>query len=620
MMPTIPPTVPRVSTTGPTLATAITAALGVSVAAVAATLAVGLAVGLPIALQRFRAVGGGAGHEADPTPVIRLRYADRDDAALGMVNIGAQQGVFNAVEQTADGGYIAVGGAHRVGVAAPNDFDVVVVKLHGGNGDPSAEGSADWIKFYPQTAGGYDQATAVQQTDDDNDGQTDDGFVVVGTADKDNEPIHGTRMFLLKLDPTGSLDPSWTTANPVSYGGIGSNNKAAGVVQAIKGDGTNDGYLMVGSSSYLGVNSIYLSKVGVVRTDRLGQPIWYETENTKYYTLEYGTVDGFDQGFAVTQTDDDGDGIADDGFMLVGSSSGSEGVDPHPLLVRIDPSKKQQVTVFTSFGAGTARSITQTFDRSGPGRRPTGSVISGSLIGDAPRYEDAFLLKLQPGGNPDPTWAVNPRRYGGEGNDLAASVRQRFDAAGMPIGYVLAGGSNSLDIAFQTDGQFDVYAILTEQNGDPNKTYLPHREGTDLVSAIRPVVGSPSGYISVGFATITIDPGGQIKRVPEVIFYPGGSGPTPEPTFRRADSDDNGKIDLSDTIFTLNALFKGGPQPTCPDASDADDNGKIDLSDTIFTLNYLFKGSGVPPPAPGPDLRGLDPTADGLEACSYTAP
>lgn len=57
-------------------------------------------------------------------------------------------------------------------------------------------------------------------------------------------------------------------------------------------------------------------------------------------------------------------------------------------------------------------------------------------------------------------------------------------------------------------------------------------------------------------------------------------------------------------------LFLGGPPPGCPDAADADDNGELDLTDSIYVLSSLFLG-GKPLPAPAGTV-GLDPTPDGL--------
>ena len=81
-------------------------------------------------------------------------------------------------------------------------------------------------------------------------------------------------------------------------------------------------------------------------------------------------------------------------------------------------------------------------------------------------------------------------------------------------------------------------------------------------------------------------------------------------TFLRADSTQNGAIEISDPVRTLGALFLGDPVPPCPDAEDANDDGEVNLSDAVYTLSFLFLG-GPAPPAPYPE-PGSDPTADGL--------
>jgi hypothetical protein len=84
----------------------------------------------------------------------------------------------------------------------------------------------------------------------------------------------------------------------------------------------------------------------------------------------------------------------------------------------------------------------------------------------------------------------------------------------------------------------------------------------------------------------------------------------PPRSFRRGDVDGNGLVNLTDAIFTLSYLFRGGRAPGCEDAADADDNGDINLTDPVAILLLLF-GGFAPLPPPYPDA-GVDPTPDGL--------
>ena len=97
----------------------------------------------------------------------------------------------------------------------------------------------------------------------------------------------------------------------------------------------------------------------------------------------------------------------------------------------------------------------------------------------------------------------------------------------------------------------------------------------------------------------------------------------PNPTagdfqFVRGNSNNDGRVNISDPIYTLSYLFLGGPDPICLDAADADNDSRINITDPVFTLNFLFLG-GRPIPQPYPqcgvdagatvDLLGCSPCA-----------
>ena len=78
------------------------------------------------------------------------------------------------------------------------------------------------------------------------------------------------------------------------------------------------------------------------------------------------------------------------------------------------------------------------------------------------------------------------------------------------------------------------------------------------------------------------------------------------PDFIRGDADGSGTLNLADAIFTASWIYADGPDPDCQDACDANDDGRLDISDPIYTLLHLFTGTAAPP-APYP-LSGPDPT------------
>ena len=96
-------------------------------------------------------------------------------------------------------------------------------------------------------------------------------------------------------------------------------------------------------------------------------------------------------------------------------------------------------------------------------------------------------------------------------------------------------------------------------------------------------------------------------------YYP-GSGPS---GFFRGDSNLDAVIDISDALYTLNALFLQAAPLDCPDAADTDDNGAINITDPVFLLTFLFQGGRAPPP-PSLPFPGQDPTEDDLFPCVRT--
>ena len=65
--------------------------------------------------------------------------------------------------------------------------------------------------------------------------------------------------------------------------------------------------------------------------------------------------------------------------------------------------------------------------------------------------------------------------------------------------------------------------------------------------------------------------------------------------FMRADANQDGLADLSDAVAILAELFLGeGPRSSCPQSLDVDDNGAIELTDSVYLLTFLFNGGDAP--------------------------
>ncbi|HVP35621.1 MAG TPA: dockerin type I repeat-containing protein, partial [Terriglobales bacterium] len=62
----------------------------------------------------------------------------------------------------------------------------------------------------------------------------------------------------------------------------------------------------------------------------------------------------------------------------------------------------------------------------------------------------------------------------------------------------------------------------------------------------------------------------------------------------RGDANNDTQVSVSDVIFLVNYLFKGGSAPVLMDTGDANCDGKVTVSDVVYLINHLFKGGPKP--------------------------
>jgi M6 family metalloprotease-like protein len=60
------------------------------------------------------------------------------------------------------------------------------------------------------------------------------------------------------------------------------------------------------------------------------------------------------------------------------------------------------------------------------------------------------------------------------------------------------------------------------------------------------------------------------------------------------DANSDKQLSVSDAVYLINYLFKGGPAPVIYETGDCNCDGDITVSDVVYLINYLFKGG--PPP------------------------
>ncbi len=63
------------------------------------------------------------------------------------------------------------------------------------------------------------------------------------------------------------------------------------------------------------------------------------------------------------------------------------------------------------------------------------------------------------------------------------------------------------------------------------------------------------------------------------------------------DANTDGQVSVSDIIYLINYLFKGGPAPRPIEAGNVNCENQVNITDVVYLINYLFKG-GKPPCEP----------------------
>jgi hypothetical protein len=331
----------------------------------------------------------------------------------------------SSVQQTADGGYIILGGT--VIDPIPGDNNMYVVRTDasgvpvpgwGNQGDGSSIfGGADWS-----------DGRSVQQT-------SDGGFMMAGYIQLSG--TSGFSMYMVKTDEFGNALPGWGNRGDgtSAFGGI-SNDHALSARQTYDG-----GYILLGYTDSFGEggNDMYL-----VRTDSNGVkvPGW---GNRSDGSSTFGGS-GSEMGRSVQQT-------LDGGYILLGDtdSYGAGGFDMY--LVKTLPDGTASITFEETFGGNTndfGRSVQQTTDG--------GYILLGDTDSFGAGASDLYLMKTDAYGVPVSGWGNRgdgSSTFGGAGSDYGYSVQQTTDG-----GYILLGNTTSFGV-----GASDMYLVKVGSDG-----------------------------------------------------------------------------------------------------------------------------------------------------------
>ena len=287
-----------------------------------------------------------------------------------------------SVAQTSDGGYILTG---DTGLVIPN---LLLIKF-------ASDGTEDWSITYGGASNDYGKS--VMQT-------YDGGYIVVGHTYSFSSGL--SDLWLIKFDSLGNIEAGWPKKLP------GGNYEYGLSVDQTDDDGDglqDDGYIVTGARW---TGSAGNADVWVIKFNSDG-------------TINWNKIIGGGQreyGFSVEQSDDDGDGLQDDGYIVVGftESYGAGGSDLWLIKLFSDGSIDWNKTIGGSEDDGGA-TVVQTSDR--------GYVVAGYTQSFGAAVADAWIIKLNNSGT------VEWNNMTGEANwDDYGSVAQTSDGGYIAFG------------------------------------------------------------------------------------------------------------------------------------------------------------------------------------------
>lgn len=297
---------------------------------------------------------------------------------------GPAKDIAKMVQQTFDGGFIVAGESASYH-SGSSSSDVWVLRLDN-------MGNIVWQKRYGDAPA--ERAESIVQTDDDADGVRDDGFIITGFT----AAVQGS--LILKLDSSGEVE--WHLVHEAGSSWV----YAYAIQQTSDGGFIATGYT---SSSH---------DLWVIKIAAGGTVSWQRS---------YPGADN-SEGRQIIQTDDDGDGINDDGYLVVGKTDTNSLSEIQNALWAIKLDSAGAITWQKSFlgsGSEAGYDVIQTSSN--------GFLIAGTTTGFGASSNDYWLINLLANGNID--WE---KRYGGLGGETPYSVQQSTDN-----GFLVVGTTNS---------------------------------------------------------------------------------------------------------------------------------------------------------------------------------
>ena len=206
------------------------------------------------------------------------------------------------------------------------------------------------------------------------------------------------------------------------------------------------------------------------------------SHSDEYWAKTYGGS-GDDEAHYIQQTDDDGDGVKDDGYIVAGYTTEEGSENSRVLKLNSDGSIAWQKTYgefsfagFPSYAERKAYFIQQTSEG--------GYILAGGTTCCGAGGVDVLVLKLDSNGNV--TWQ---KTYGGSDDDYAYAIQQTSDEGYIIVYGPHCRGCGSNVLKFDSDGN------IVWQKTYNNDLY-PTKETLDFVRSIQQT--TDGGYIIAG--------------------------------------------------------------------------------------------------------------------------